>query len=403
VLKNFVVSQEIPLYNDFLKGVSMKKLFFVLLVVFVWAPIFSQNVLDYFPVSTGNSWTYTNSTGRRRDIITVRNSMPDPNNSRNMVYLFEQQSIADSTSMGTTGTLYGIIGNRVVVLANRNILNQYRENRQPYPVELALPDQEWRQDEDGEYYLFKTSMSSIKFDDKNFEDCILVEQQVFIDRNLYQTNRMYYARGVGLVYKTLQSPGKEESVYQKLTNCNFTDINKFSADNGIKQLQDDLVKAEMFFFIKLAEVGFENIGNAETVGLENNIQESVFNALCFVVSNNITSLLEGVSSGNLSLFMHSPVPDFLITLHFGSKPFATGIDKAIKIIMLAETLSLFQNQMNDSVSDSEKKMFGGVKEAEPLLSSLYKTDSSISNDDYNNVVDPIYREYINMYLRHGGK
>jgi hypothetical protein len=164
----------------------------------------SQNVADYFPVSTGNSWTYKNSTGRMTNIITIVGNMPDPNNGRNTLYLFEDRMIADDKNMGTTSTLYSIQNNEVLILAFKNVLNQYRENRQPFPVELTLAGQEWRQNESSkEYYLFKTTKTSVKYDDKIFDDCILVEERVFLDGSLYQTNRRYFARDIGFVYKTV--------------------------------------------------------------------------------------------------------------------------------------------------------------------------------------------------------
>jgi len=192
----------------------MKKLEVVFLAGFVSSSDFSQNISDYFPVSIGNSWTYTNGIEKSTEIITVKSSTPDDiTKDGTMLYLFESQY---QTAINTS-TMYSIKGNKVVVLITKDALGRYNERKAPFPIELAPIGQEWRQNEgDNEYYLFKTDKSSIKFDNKNFEDCILVEQRIFIDGNLYRTNKSYYAYGVGLVYKTLQSPGGEETVFLKL-------------------------------------------------------------------------------------------------------------------------------------------------------------------------------------------
>jgi hypothetical protein len=96
--------------------------------------------------------------------------------------------------------------------------------------------------------------------------------------------------------------------------------------------------------------------------------------------------------------MNSPIPDFLITIQLGNKPIAVAIDKAIKVIVLANILSE-QGKMN--VPD--QKLLKGTREAEPLLAALYEVDNYVSSTDYKNIVEPSYREYIDWYLRHGGK
>jgi len=366
----------------------MKKQVFVFLaVVFISASAFCQNVSDYFPVSIGYSWTYTNGAGKSNDIITVTGNAPD-NVSKDgtMLYTFECRSLA------TTSTMYSIKGNKVVTLVKKDALGRYHENKVPFPIELAPVGQEWRQDDDGEYYLFKTTKSSIKYDDKTFDDCILVEQRIFVNKNLHQTNKSYYARGIGMVYKTLQSPGKEESVYQKLINCNFTDI---SIANEANNLWQDISIATLYFFRKLGELGLEGVDN-ENNGLYNNNQKAVFNAFVTIKNNNLASMLNMLSSGNVNInnFLNSPQPDFLITIMMGRKPVAIAIDKTIKII----TFSVCTNLLKEKISISDKRLTGGTREAAPVLSDRYQVDRSIGND-----VETFYTDFLNMYLRYGGK
>ena len=389
----------------------MKKLFSIILVLSAISfgcsktppapeqsnPSASQDVSDYFPVTIGNSWTYANSRDINTDVITIINSMPDPNNDGTTVFLFEELV----TYLGSsTATMYSIKDNKVVILSTRNILGRYNEKKRPFPVELSPIGQEWRQDEeDEEYYLFKTTKSSIKYDDKSFDDCILVEQQVYVNKDLFVTKKSYYARGIGLVYVTLQPPGERESVNKKLVSCNFTDIKTENTANEMSKYMDDLYTTEIYFFWKLGEVGLENI---EKEGADlNDIQKLIFNALCTVARDNFVSIANMFSSGTVRMgtYLNSPLPEYLITIHFSNKPVAVAVDKAIKIIVLSSTLNSFQGQVN--VPD--QKLMEGTREAAPLLSNLYKPDDFISNDEYSNTVEPLYKEFIDLYLRYGGK
>jgi hypothetical protein len=375
---------------------------FVFVIV---SSVFSQNsntnITDYFPVEGGNTWTYANASGKQTDVIIMKNSMPDNiSNDGTSIYLFEDQFIG----AGTTSTLYSIKQNRVVIMSTKNILGQYLERKPPYPI-LSPIGQEWKYNDRGEDLRYKTSNSSCTFDGKTFTDCILVEEQIFDGQNVLRTKKSYYAKGVGLVYVTLQSPRESESIYQKLINCNFIDINNVSFNNDVLQLKEDLVKTEMFFFIKLAEEGLELLANMENKKdeLKNNNQKSIFTALCTLAGNDMSNILDMFHSGTLRMgsYLNSPVPDFLITINLGNRPISMAIDKALKIIVLSSVLNSLNDKLKNSISN--QKYLEGTKEAEKLLSSLHKTDSSISNDDYNNVVEPLYREYINLYLRHGGK
>jgi hypothetical protein len=365
----------------------MKKLVLVLMVaIFFSASAFCQNVSDYFPVTTGNNWTYANSTGNTTDIVTVGNSTPDRDGT--MLYLFENQT----AGLGATSTMYSIKNNKVVILVKKDILGRYHEQRQPFPVELAPAGQEWRQDDDGEYYLFKTSKASVKYDDKNFDDCILIEQRVFVRGSLYVTNRSYYAHGIGFVYKTLQSPGQSETVFKKLVSCNFADI---SIGNAANNLWEDIAVATLFFFRRLGEAGLGDVDNAVN-GLNNDNQKAVFQALVTIKNNNLTTILNMFSTGNFDIarYLNVPIPDFLIAIQMGRRPVAVAVDKAIKIIALTSVLNLPGNRFN--VVD--QRLLRGTREAAPILSNSYQVDSSISND-----VELFYSDFINMYLRYGGK
>ncbi|MDR0507765.1 MAG: hypothetical protein LBH32_13260 [Dysgonamonadaceae bacterium] len=207
----------------------MKKLFVVIFAVVIFNPLFSQasnnQITDYFPISIGNSWIYANASGKTTDVVMLKNSMPDPvTKDGTTLYLFEHQHLG----IGTTSILYSIKENKVLIMITKNILGQNYERKAPYPVELAPAGQEWRYDDRGDDYRLKTSRAVCSFDDKTYNDCILVEERIVDDNRTLRTKKSYYAKGIGLVYVTLQEQGEKETVYQKLMETNVKVIEKTS-------------------------------------------------------------------------------------------------------------------------------------------------------------------------------
>jgi hypothetical protein len=378
----------------------MKKVFLFSLLLVILSPMFSQNIdvkiTDYFPLNTGNTWTYTNGLEKLNINVYVQNSTQLDI----AAYLFVERT----EGLGETSIMYGLENNKVVILAEKSIFGQYKENRRPFPILLSMAGQNWRQnDTGGEYYLFETEKSSIRYDDKYFNDCILVVQKIYTGNRLFMTKKSYFAKNIGLVYVSLQESGKEENCHQKLIRCNFIDINKISVDNeALKKYGDDFTKSLMFFIINLAEHGLSNVENMGN-GLENNIQISMYNILCMETINNLASVYEMVASGNIkmSTYLNASVSDLLVKINLGNMATTIVIDKMIKIIVLSNVLNMLKDNLKGSVSN--QKYLEGIKEAEPLLANLYKIDNSVNNDDYINIIDPMYRECMDLYLRHGGK
>jgi len=191
----------------------MRKLFFILVLLFltVGALFAQENVNDYFPVVVGSKWLYANGSGKLSDIITVTNTTIDQKDGTGL-YLIEHQI----EGIGTTSTMYSTKGNKIVILVFKNALGRYTEYRQPYPVELAPAGQEWSYNDRGDNLRLKTTKASCSFDGKTYSDCILVEERIVSGNNVLRTKKSYYAKGIGLVYVTLQSAGERESVFMKL-------------------------------------------------------------------------------------------------------------------------------------------------------------------------------------------
>jgi len=192
----------------------MKKIipvFFMLVTVF---GAFSDepSILDYFPAKIGTTWTYANGSGKTVEVRILKNSMPDPNDRTATLYLMESQMLG----LGSTITLFLVKDNKAYIVATRNIFGQYQENLPPYPIELAQAGQEWSYNDRGDDLRYKTTKTSCSFDGQTYNDCILVEKKVVSGNNVLMTTKSYYAKGVGLVYVTVQGPDGKESIYMKL-------------------------------------------------------------------------------------------------------------------------------------------------------------------------------------------
>jgi len=169
------------------------------------------NIGDYFPVIVGSSWYYGNSSGTLTDAIMVKNSGVDQNDKTGL-YLFEHQM----RDIGSTSTMYSIKNNKVVILVFKDALGRYMENKPPYPIALAPAGQEWNYNDRGDDLRLKTTKASCSFDGETYSDCILVEERIVSGNTVLRTKKSYYAKGIGLVYITLQSAGEKESVFMKL-------------------------------------------------------------------------------------------------------------------------------------------------------------------------------------------
>jgi hypothetical protein len=194
----------------------MKRIILTILFAVLTLPVFGQTITDYFPVAIGNTWTYANASGKTTDVVTLKNSMPDTKDDTRL-YLFEQQMVG----LGTVSFLKSVKDNKIVILTTKDALGRYRENSPPYPVELAPANQEWRYNDRGDDLRYKTSKAYCSFDGRTYSDCILAEERIVDGGTTLRTKKSYYAKGIGLVYVTLESPGEKESVFMRLTNYNI--------------------------------------------------------------------------------------------------------------------------------------------------------------------------------------
>ncbi|MGI5075958.1 hypothetical protein E4N71_11140 [Treponema vincentii] len=205
----------------------MKKvqvLFLLLMTMVTLTSLYAEqiNVSEYFPTAIASSWTYADANGKESMTVSVKNSALDKNDGTSL-YLFEEKI----KGIGTTATLYSIKKNTVLILVSKNILGKYIEYQEPYPVTLASPDSEGQYIESGDNYFYKTSRASCKFDNKEFTDCILIEERLTIDKNIIRIKKSYYAKNIGLVYVTLIDNAGKETVYNKLVESSL--LNTFAS------------------------------------------------------------------------------------------------------------------------------------------------------------------------------
>ncbi len=198
----------------------MKKLAaFLILVGFICSGIFAQatslfSVSDYFPTKILGSWTYANSAGKEYWTVFVKNRTHD---SGMDIAVFETQW----KGMGSTVDIYGIRDDRVMLLSDKGIWSDYYDYPPPYPTILAAPNKAWQDNKRGDIIDCQTIASSCTFDGKVFNDCICVIEKLILNNAVEMTTKSYYAKGIGLVYKTLTGKDGKESVYMKLTESTF--------------------------------------------------------------------------------------------------------------------------------------------------------------------------------------
>jgi hypothetical protein len=198
-------------YDDF-RRIDVKKILFSIVLVIALNVVNAQeNVNDYFPSNVGNTWYYGNNAGDLTDAIMVRNSSVDRNDGTRL-YLFEHQM----RGIGSTSYLYSIKNNRVVILVFKDGSGRYNEYQMPYPQALAPAGQQWSYNDRGDDLRLSTRSASCSFDGNTYDDCILVEERIVSGTTVLRAKKSYYARGIGLVYVTLQSAGEAESVFMKL-------------------------------------------------------------------------------------------------------------------------------------------------------------------------------------------
>jgi len=376
----------------------MKRIPMVALLLVVYTNLFAQTILEYFPVKTGNTWTYTNGNEKLNETWFIQNTAE-----RDIPLYLMVKQIA---GIGQTSTMYGLENNKIVAVVERNISGNYSENRRPFPVTLALPEQSWRQNDDGEYYLFASAKSQITYDDKYFSDCILIKQEIYVGNNLFMTKRSYFAKNIGLVYVTTQGVNENETCFMKLKECNFTSLTSNKNNTSV----DNIATVTGLFFRQLAR-GIDSLPYTAVLimeRLENDEQKTIFYAMLNALISYLDSYSEMLEAGSVRIktFINEPIPDGLLFsgIEMVNTPFneiiATAVHRALKVIVLSCQLQTLNSKRNLTIDD--KDLVSGTESAEKKLYQLFTNDPGKSADYYE-AIDIIYNTIIKSYLENGGK
>jgi hypothetical protein len=190
----------------------MKKFVWVLLICFI-IPTFASglNIADYFPITIGNTWAYASNTGQITEVRRVVDGFTDSSGGG---YI---RNFLSATQVGQTQTLHRVTAHRVYVLVTTNIFGTPLNHNPAMPI-LAPPGQSWRHNDRGDDLHFNTSRASVTVGDRVFENCIVVEQRIVVGNNAILTRRSYFAKGIGLVLVTTQSPGGEPTIFMQLVD-----------------------------------------------------------------------------------------------------------------------------------------------------------------------------------------
>jgi hypothetical protein len=193
-----------------------KKAVFVLIFSCIAGSLFCQTASDYFPAQEGYRWDYIGSNGQvtARYMCVLVQKISD--NDSGVGFFQEYLGI-------TTRVIYDVVEDTGVsevgmIDAFDNTLQH--KNR---PIILSLSVMNWQEEDRGDIFQCRSRKTSVSFDGKTYGDCIMVEKAIFLDDGSFlMVKRQYFARGIGLVYVTLQDENDSvEKPFLRLSSHNF--------------------------------------------------------------------------------------------------------------------------------------------------------------------------------------
>jgi hypothetical protein len=180
--------------------------------------MFSQtgNVADitaYFPAKPNYGWEYLGSNGEITDVVICK----EATDTGALFYTY-----LTFLGMQKTGNLYIFESNMVQEIVSIDIIGRQNFYRPALTI-LTIPGKQWKEGDGGDIILCHSKKTSVSFDGKAYEDCIMIEKEIYVGKNEFlMTRRQYFARDIGLVYVTLQ--GIDENVekpFLRLSSHNF--------------------------------------------------------------------------------------------------------------------------------------------------------------------------------------
>jgi hypothetical protein len=193
-----------------------KKMSIIAFLIFFSLSAFCQTASDYFPAQEGYRWDYIGSNGQVTD--------------RYMCVLVQKISDNDSgvgffqESLGiTTRVIYDVVEDTGVSEVGRIDAFDNTIQHKKRLIILSLDVMNWQEEDRGDIFQCQSRRTNVSFDGKTYDDCIVVEKAIVLaDGRPLMTKRQYFARGIGLVYVTLQDAGDSaEKPFMQLSSHNF--------------------------------------------------------------------------------------------------------------------------------------------------------------------------------------
>jgi hypothetical protein len=192
----------------------MKKLFSPVLILAILSPLFSQTASDYFPAKEGYRWEYIGSDGNVTDVYNCVLVQKISDNDSGVGFFQESLGI-------TIRVVYDVVEDTGVSEVGRIDAFDNSTQHKNRPIVLLLREMKWQEEDGGDVFLCQSKKTSVSFDGKTYDDCIMVEKSIFINDRPLMVKRQYFSRGIGLVYVTLQGQDGVEKPHLRLSSYKF--------------------------------------------------------------------------------------------------------------------------------------------------------------------------------------
>jgi hypothetical protein len=198
----------------------MKKFLSIVLFLFWGTSLFCQTASDYFPAREGYRWEYVGRNGQVTD--TYQCLLVTKENDNQILVGVYQESTFNMPGKGTK-VMYRVVEDTGVAETTRPDGNGGLVVRDKFIITLFIHERNWQEDDRGDVFQCHSKKTSVNFDGKTYRDCIVVEKAITLaDGRPLMVKRQYFARGIGLVYVTLQDAGDStEKPFLRLSSHNF--------------------------------------------------------------------------------------------------------------------------------------------------------------------------------------
>jgi hypothetical protein len=210
ILKLLVAGANINKITDTDDSPEVKELVNKILISF--NEIMYPDITVYFPAKPNYGWEYLGNNGKITDVVICK----EATDAGALFYTY-------ITYLGMrTGDMYIFESNTVQQIVSINAFGRQQFYRPALTI-LTTPGKQWKEGDGGDMILCHSKKTSVSFDGRTYEDCIMIEKEIYVGENEFlMTRRQYFARDIGLVYVTLQGVDDNvEKPFLRLSSHNF--------------------------------------------------------------------------------------------------------------------------------------------------------------------------------------